>query len=129
MSVTSAVSLATYFMVPEEIIGLTVIAIGTSLPELVTSAIATWKGQVDIAVGNVIGSNIFNLLFILGVSGSIHPVMVPGNGGMYDLIFMFLLTLLLLPLSLTNARKFVRWEGGIFLMAYFVYNIWRTLYY
>lgn len=125
LSVKSAINVAEHFHVPKEIIGLTIIAIGTSLPELVTSAIAAWKGQTDIAIGNLVGSNIFNLLFIMGISATIHPVVIPEIGGFYDLGIMLFLAVLLLPLAITDNRKVVRWEGGVLLAIYCIYNIWR----
>jgi len=117
--VTNAVSLADRLAIPETIVGLTVVAVGTSLPELVTSLVATWKGQADLAVGNVVGSNIFNLLFILGATAVVAPVPVP-QGGALDLEVMTGLSIALLAACMT--RTIVeRWEGGVLLLLYAVY--------
>lgn len=72
--VNGAVMIAKSFGISQRVIGLTIIAIGTSLPELATSALAAYKGKTDLALGNVIGSNIFNILFILGMSSLITPI-------------------------------------------------------
>lgn len=125
IAVDSAVKVAELLNVPKVIIGLTIIAIGTSLPELVTSCIATWKGQMDIAIGNVVGSNIFNLLFVNGLCATLRPIPIPSPGGGKDLLMMVFLSLLLLPLCVTDKKKIVRWEGGLLLLLYFVFSGWR----
>jgi cation:H+ antiporter len=106
------------------IIGLTIIAVGTSLPELVTSVIATWKGQTDLAIGNVVGSNIFNLLLVNGLCAGLKPIPIPA-GGLTDLYMMTFLSFILLPLCITDDKKIVRWEGGLLLLFYFGFNFWR----
>ncbi|MEC9486089.1 MAG: calcium/sodium antiporter [Prosthecochloris sp.] len=126
LSVDAAVDIAAALEVPEVIIGLTVVALGTSLPELATSLIATFQGKNDIAVGNVVGSNIFNLLLVNGTCSSISPIDVPATGGLIDLLMMMLLTLFLLPMSITHGRKIVRWEGALLLLLYLSYNAWRV---
>jgi cation:H+ antiporter len=125
--VNSATIVAKYFQVPDVIIGLSIIAIGTSMPELVTSVVATWKGQTDIAIGNVIGSNIFNILFINGLSAVVAPIPVPVKGGLEDIVVMLLFAILLLPIGITDKRKIVRWEGSVLLLCYFGFSIWRVL--
>jgi len=125
IAVDAAVAVAELLNVPKVLIGLTIIAIGTSLPELVTSGIATWKGQTDIAIGNVVGSNIFNLLFINGLCVTLRPIPIPSSGGGQDLLMMVFLSLLLLPLCMTDKKKIVRWEGGLLLLLYFVFSGWR----
>jgi len=127
LSVDAAVGIAEALDVSEVIIGLTVVAIGTSLPELVTSLIATFQGKTDIAVGNVVGSNIFNLLLVNGLCSSITPIAVPPGGGSYDLLMMILLALFLLPMSITDDKKIVRWEGALLFALYLGYNIWRVV--
>lgn len=87
MVVNSASGIATAFGLSQNLIGLTIVAVGTSLPELVTSVVAARKGESDMAVGNVVGSNIFNILLILGISSSLHPIAVSMNN-IYDLIFL-----------------------------------------
>ncbi len=125
LAVDSAVVIAELLNIPSVIIGLTIIAVGTSLPELVTSGIATLKGQTDIAIGNVVGSNIFNLLLINGLCASLRPIPVPATGGTYDLLMMLFLSLFLLPLCITNKNKIVRWEGILLLSLYLGYSLWR----
>ena len=125
LTVDAAVSLAQAFQVPQVLIGLTMVAIGTSLPELVTSLVATYRGQTDIAIGNVIGSNIFNLLFVMGLSSTTATIPVPGNGA-FDLLVMALLSLLLLPFTITHQRRIVRWEGAVLLLIYLAYTAWIT---
>ena len=125
ITVTAAISIAEILKVPNVIIGLTIVAVGTSLPELVTSVLAAWKGETDLAIGNVVGSNIFNLLFINGLCATIHPISVPSAGGMWDLGMMVFLSLLLLPVCLTHTRRIVRWEGALLIGLYFGFNTWR----
>ena len=100
----------------ETLIGLTIVAIGTSLPELVTSIVAARKGETALAVGNVIGSNIFNLLFILGVSAAIHPVSV-NMASIYDLTILFAVTMLSFIFALSG-KKINRAEGICMLALY-----------
>jgi cation:H+ antiporter len=125
LAVTSASHLAEALGVPQVIIALTIVAVGTSLPELVTCVIATWKGQTDLAIGNVVGSNIFNLLFITGISASIRPIGVPQPGGFFDLYVMAALGLLLLILCITHGKRIVRWEGAMLLSLYLFYHAAR----
>ncbi|WP_294343495.1 calcium/sodium antiporter [Prosthecochloris sp.] len=126
LSVDAAVAIAETLAVPQVIIGLTVVAFGTSLPELVTSLVATFQGKADIAVGNVVGSNIFNVLLVNGLCSSITPITVPERGGFTDLLMMLLLALFLLPMSITDEKRIVRWEGAILLALYLGYTIWRV---
>jgi cation:H+ antiporter len=98
-------------------IGLTVVAIATSLPELATSVMAARRGQVDIAVGNVVGSNIFNILLVLGVTATIAPTPVP-PGGARSLAAMLLLAVLLVPMSKTDNGAISRLEGAVLLALY-----------
>ena len=93
MVVNSATNIAKPFGMSQKLIGLTIVAIGTSLPELVTSMIAAIKGENDIALGNVFGSNIFNMLLILGTSSTINPIAVLPQLGI-DLIFLIVVTLI-----------------------------------
>lgn len=126
LTVRAATALAERAGLSEGVIGLTVVAVGTSLPELATSLIAAHKGQMDIAVGNVIGSNIFNLLFILGVTATIAPVEVP-PGGIVDLALLLALSALLLPLTITHGRRLVRWEGALLVAAWIGYTTYRVV--
>ena len=121
--VDGAVSLASSFGMSESFIGLTIIAIGTSLPELVTSAMAAYKKDTDIAVGNVVGSNIFNLLWILGLSATIKPI--PYDVISNSDIFMIIASSTALILAVVVGKKPIisRWEGFFFLIAYCWYII------
>jgi cation:H+ antiporter len=124
LTVYSATVIAEAMGVPPVIIGLILVAVGTSLPELATSVVATLKGQTDIAVGNVVGSNIFNLLFVQGVSSTIAPTPIP-HGGHFDLLAMVLLSVILFPLAITHQRRIVRIEGVLLLLFYICYVVWR----
>lgn len=108
----------------ETLVGLTVVAVGTSLPELVTSCIAAKKGQNEIALGNVIGSNIFNSLFVLGIAGVINPLS-GGSEVLVDVVVMFAITLLVFLFSLNG--KFERKEGIVLLGCYVVYVVYLVL--
>jgi len=124
-TVRKAVALAALLGVPEVIVGLTVVAVGTSLPELATSAVAARRGQVDLAVGNVVGSNLFNLLFILGVTAFVRPVAVPAAGAA-DLLAMGAFAAVLLPLGLRRRGRVGRVEALALLAAYVGYTAWRV---
>ena len=114
--VTSAKALALMAGMSETLIGLTIVAIGTSLPELVTSVVATRKGQLGIALGNVLGSNIFNLLFILGVSAIITPIYV-NVASVYDLFILLIVTIITWLFAFTE-HKLNKTEGVIMLVMY-----------
>ncbi len=118
ITVDGAVAIARTLGMSEAFIGLTIVAVGTSLPEMVTSAVAAYRRQVDIAVGNVIGSNIFNIFWILGVSALIKPLPfeVAGNMDIIMIIFSSILIILVLPLS--RKRSIERWHGAIFVLIY-----------
>ena len=121
--VDGAVNIAQNLGISERIIGLTIVSIGTSLPELATSVIAARKGNADIAIGNVVGSNIFNTFLILGISATIHPVEVP-LGSWTDLIVNILSAgLLFLFIFTGKGRKINRWEGAILLTLYAAYLV------
>jgi len=126
LSVDGASRIAYLLGVPEVIIGLTIVAIGTSLPELVTSVLASWKGESEIAIGNVVGSNIFNLLFIGGLSAAAGTIPVPAEG-LRDLAVMLLFSVILLPMAITNQRRITRLEGMLLLMLYAGYMVWLVI--
>lgn len=115
--VQSAVAIAKLFNISDAIIGLTIVAIGTSLPELITSIVASYKKESDIAIGNVVGSNIFNILGILGITALIVPISLIGISSI-DLIIMVLTAVLLLPLSKSGMR--ISRIEGLFLVAGYV---------
>jgi cation:H+ antiporter len=121
--VTYSVEIARQIGISERVIALTIVSIGTSLPELATSIVAVRKRNVDLAVGNVVGSNIFNIFFILGVSGTISSVEVIG-GNQFDLIVnIFVSTLLFLFVFTGKGRRIERWEGLLFVLIYIGYII------
>lgn len=115
-----AIGIAAHFGVPEAVIGLTLVAVGTSLPELSISVIAAIRGHADVAVGNILGSNIFNLLGILGLSALLQPLPVHPRILHFDQ-WVMLGTSLLLLLFLYTGRRLSRAEGGIFLVGYATY--------
>jgi cation:H+ antiporter len=119
--VGSARELATYLGVTERVISITVVAVGTSLPELVTSAIAAFKKESDLAVGNLLGSNIFNIFSILGITSIIKEVYVNGDIMNVDMVWMLAVTLLVLPMMFIK-RTISRVEGGVLLSVYGVYT-------
>jgi cation:H+ antiporter len=118
--VEGAVELARQVGVSETVIGLTIVAVGTSLPELVTSVIAAVRRHGDVAMGNVIGSNIFNLLGILGVTALYRPIAVPDEIVRFDCWIMLASTGLIILFATTRA-KVERWEGGVLLCGYLAY--------
>ena len=125
--VDNAVVIARSFNLSDKLIGLTIIAAGTSLPELATSAVAAFKKNSDIAIGNVVGSNIFNILFILSVSGLIQP-MSYNSVLNEDLYVVIAGTVLLFILFLGKSRKLTRGEAAVLLAGYIIYLfylIWR----
>lgn len=117
--VTSAISIAKAIGVSDAIIGLTIVAVGTSLPELITSIVAAFKNESDIAIGNVVGSNIFNILGILGITALVIPLSSEGISYI-DFGVMLFTALILLPLSKTGFR-ISRLEGLFLLTGYIVY--------
>ena len=126
--VDSATEIAESFGIDETLIGLTIVAMGTSLPELVTSIVAALKGETDIAVGNVIGSNIFNLLFVLGLSTVIHPIRVTAFS-IYDSLILILVSLLLY-VPMIRKKALTRSWGVLLLLLYtfyLAYIIMRTM--
>jgi cation:H+ antiporter len=122
-TVDGATFIATQLGMSESFIGLTVVAIGTSLPELVTSAVAASRRDTDIAVGNAVGSNIFNILWILGLSAVIHPLPFNVLSNFDILMIIFASTLLILSVSLEKNRAVGRVSGVVFLLCYVAYVV------
>ena len=114
--------------VSELIIGLTVVAIGTSLPELAASIVATLRGQRDIAVGNVVGSNLFNVLMVLGLTSAASPSGLPVSEQAirFDIPVMLVTAVACLPIFFTGYR-IGRWEGALFLAYYVAYTTYLVL--
>ncbi len=123
--VTSGVELARFFGVSETIIGISIVAVGTSLPELAASLVAAAKKETDIAIGNIVGSNVFNIGLVLGTAGAISPFHV-AELKLFDIGIVLFLSLLLFPFLKTGLR-INRWEGGILLGSYVVYmwTLWH----
>lgn len=126
--VEGAVQIAQYFGVSELVIGLTIVAAGTSLPEVATSVIAAIRGERDIAVGNVVGSNIFNLLSVLGLSSLVSPagITVPAAALQFDIPVMIGVALACLPIFFTH-YMISRWNGALFLFYYGAYTAFLVL--
>jgi len=126
--VQSAVEIAQAFQVGEWVIGLTIVAIGTSLPEMATSLIAALRGQRDIAVGNIVGSNLFNLLLVLGAAGvlSAEGLPVPEQARWVDMPIMVAAAAACLPIFFTGLR-IARWEGVVFVAYYLAYTAYLIL--
>ena len=123
LTVNAAIAVARHIGISEAAIGLTVVAFGTSLPELAVGLIAVGKGQADLAIGNVVGSNIFNLLLIMGVTSTISDVPLPA-GGQEDLVVAGWLVVLLYLTALTQKRV-ARTEGWVLVVIYLGYTGWR----
>jgi len=116
--VDGAVHLAMRFGMSQSLVGLTIVAVGTSLPELATSAVAAYRRNVEIAVGNVVGSNIFNIFFVLAASSIIKPLPFKETNNI-DIGVVILAELLLFMFMFTGKRRLLdRWEGVIFLIIY-----------
>ncbi|AWI77179.1 sodium:calcium antiporter [Parazoarcus communis] len=126
--VDSAVVFARAFGVSDLVIGLTVVAVGTSMPEIATSIVAALRGQRDIAVGNVVGSNVFNICAVLGVTGLVAPAGLPVSEAArhFDLWVMLAVAFACLPILITG-REIARWEGILFLGYYAAYTAWLIL--
>lgn len=120
--VKNSTAIALQLGMSETLVGLTIVAIGTSLPELVTSLVAARKGEGDIAVGNVIGSNLFNILFILGVSSVITPLAVETKM-LVDIIFLLGITILTYLFAITK-KRFSRVEGAMLTLLYIGYTVY-----
>jgi len=121
--VDGAVEIAKFFNISESLIGLTIIALGTSLPELATSAIAAYKKQSDIAIGNIIGSNIFNIFWILGVSAIIRPLPFNASSNKDISVAIFASVILFLIMFIGKKRAIERSQGIFMVIAYIVYIV------
>jgi len=121
--VDSGINIAKAFGVSDILIGLTLVAVGTSIPELVTSLVAASKKKIDLAVGNVVGSNIFNIFFILGVTSLIRPLPLPA-ANVADIFVLFLTTILLFVfLFIRQKHVITKLEGSLMLVSYAVYIV------
>ena len=126
--VDAAVAVAQAFGVSDLVIGLTIVAVGTSMPEVATSIVAALRGQRDIAVGNVVGSNVFNIFAVIGATGLVSAtgIPVPEAARNFDLWVMLAVAFACLPILITG-REIARWEGGVFLGYYAAYTAWLVL--
>ncbi|PID62233.1 MAG: calcium/sodium antiporter [Gammaproteobacteria bacterium] len=127
MLVWGAVAIAEMFGVSDLVIGLTIVAIGTSLPELAACVAASRKGENDLALGNIVGSNFFNILAVVGLAATIHPISeISHTVFRRDWMVMFLLTLAVLPMSLARGKpgEITRYEGLLLLVVYVGYTVW-----
>ena len=125
LSVEGAKEIARAFGLSEALIGLTIVAIGTSLPELVTSIVAAKKGESDIALGNVVGSNLFKIFFILGCSATILPMHVSGTY-IYDIGLLIIVSVLAF-IPIAKSKKVGRVMGGVMTLAYVAYTVYLIM--
>jgi cation:H+ antiporter len=125
--VNAAEYLAVVVGIPDVVVGLSIVAIGTSLPELATTVVAALRNEADIAVGNVIGSNIFNLAAILGITSLAAPIQVARSVLTEELPAVLLISLLAFPVT-RSAHRVRRWEGAILLTAYCAVGVWLFRY-
>lgn len=128
LAVDGSVRIAKSFNVSELIIGLTVVAVGTSLPEVVTSIVASYRGERDIAVGNVVGSNMFNILAVLGLGSALAPggIAVTQNAIRFDIPVMIAVAIACLPIFYIG-HKIARWEGFVLFGYYLAYTAYLIL--
>jgi len=124
MTVRNGVAIAASLGVPSTIVGLFLVAVGTSMPELVTSIVAATRGESDLALGNVVGSNIFNSLIVLPTSSFISQIPVP-QGGIGDLVLSLFLTAILIPIFIFGDARLGRGTGVFLLLVYFAYAVIR----
>lgn len=120
VTVESAKKIALFLGMSEKLVGLTIVSIETSLPELITSLVAVKKGEVDIALGNAVGSNIFNLLFILGLSGLIVPITI-NPLVIFDTVFMLVITIICFVIAKFNKK--LNYTHGLFLLSTFIFYL------
>ena len=119
--VDNAIEIATILDISETVIGITIVAVGTSLPELSVSITSAIKGQHGLAVGNIIGSNIFNLLAVIGIASSISPAILPGNTLTVHFFLMLILTIIVSAISFRNNKQIKRIEGFLLLLIFLSY--------
>jgi cation:H+ antiporter len=124
--IESAVCIADYLGVPTFVIAISMVAVGTSLPELVVSSVAAYKNESDIAVGNVLGSNVFNILMILGVAALFIPLQANNPESIAHILILFLITLLMFPILYTG-QKITRIEGFFMLAIYSIF-LWYSFF-
>jgi cation:H+ antiporter len=126
MTIEQGAEIAALLNVPEVVVGTFVVAVGTSLPELATSAIAAYKKETDLALGNIVGSNIFNSLVVLPAAGIIQPIPIP-SGGDLDLAVGFGFVLVVIPLFVFSGARLGRRAGAALVISYFAYMAYRFM--
>ena len=125
LTIEQGAMIATLLELPPVVVGIFLVAVGTSLPELVTSAIAAYKKETDLALGNIVGSNIFNSLVVLPAAGIIEPLPIPA-GGDVDLAVGFAFVLVVIPLFLVSGARIGRVAGAVIVVSYFAYMAFRV---
>jgi cation:H+ antiporter len=126
LTIEQGAVIANEMRVPQVVIGMFVVAVGTSLPELVTSAIAAYNDETDLALGNIVGSNIFNSLVVLPAAGIIEPLPIPAGGDL-DLAVGFAFVLVVIPLFVFSGARLGRRAGAALVTAYFIYMLYRFM--
>ena len=126
ITVNNAVLIAQAWDVPQAVIGLSILAVGTSLPELVTSIAAALRGEASLALGNVVGSNLINLMFILPATALVMPLPL-AQGSLLDILACLVFTALVTLFAYTSNLRLSRWEGAVLLLGYLVFLGWRYL--
>lgn len=121
--VEGAVEVAHRFGVSDLVISVTIVAFGTSAPELITSLMAAFRKHADISIGNLVGSNIFNIALVLGVTGIMKPIDVSPTILNFDIYWFLAISFIILPFML-NKRKILRWEGALLFVSYVAYIFW-----
>ena len=121
-----AVNIAYDLGISKHVVGVTVVAFGTSVPELAASAVAAYRQQTDISIGNLVGSNIFNIFCVLGITATAKPLTVGENVIQFDMLWMLGIAAILLPLMVCG-RKITRWKGALLLAIYVTYILTLVL--
>ena len=123
--VNSAVNISKWLGIGEDLIGLTIIAVGTNLPELVTSIVAVRKGEVDIAIGNLVGTNIYNIFLILGLAATINPITISSNAFIDIIVLAF--TSFIVYIFIQHKKDINRKEGIIMILLYIIYIVYVVI--
>ena len=123
--VNSAVNISKWLGIGEDLIGLTIIAVGTNLPELVTSIVAVRKGEVDIAIGNLVGTNIYNIFLILGLAATINPIVISSNA--FIDIIVLAITSFIVYIFIQHKKDINRKEGIIMILLYIIYIVYVVI--
>jgi len=127
--IDGAVGMAKNFKISERIVGITVVSVGTSIPELAASLIAVLKKEKAISLGNLIGSNVFNILAVLGLTSIITPISIGDNGLLsHDIIWMLVISLVILPLNFVPAKMKLSWKEGLILLTLYLVFIYRMFF-